>query len=72
MKQYKLKQPIVVTETGAAVKARVIKRDTVIYEKANFYHVEDTPSSTKVVFRKDDVESTPEIFEFIPEEKSGL
>lgn len=69
MKQYKLKQSIVVTETGAAVMAKVIKKDTVIYEKTNFYELEQQTVTSKVVFGKKDVESNPDLFELITEDK---
>lgn len=69
MKQYKIKQSIIVTETGAAVMAKVIKQGTILYEKTNSYTLEQEAITTKVVFNKQDVESTPELFELVPEEK---
>jgi hypothetical protein len=71
MKQYKVRQPLLVTETGAAVMAKVIKKDTVLYEGKNFYTLEQETITTKVVFNKKDIESTPELFELIPEEKGA-
>jgi hypothetical protein len=71
MKRYKLKQSIVVTETGAAVMAKVIKKDTTLYEKTNHYTLEQDAITTKVVFNKHDIENTPELFELIPEIKQN-
>lgn len=39
MKQYKKKKSIIVTETGAAVMAKVLRAGTVLNETKNFYHV---------------------------------
>lgn len=69
MKSYKLKQSIVVTETGAAVMAKVIKVGTTLYEKSNYYSLEQDAITTKVVFNKFDTENNPDLFELIPEEK---
>lgn len=71
MKSYKLKQSIVVTETGAAVMAKVIKKDTTIYEKRNFYELEQNTITSKVVFNKEDVENNSDLFELVPEEKGA-
>jgi hypothetical protein len=68
MKQYKLKQSIVVTETGAAVMVKVIKKDTIVYEGKNFYTLDQNPITTKIVFNKADIENTPELFELVTEE----
>lgn len=69
MKQYKIKQSIIVTETGAAVMAKVIKKGTTLYENKNFYHLEQEAITSKVVFNKKDVEENDDFFELIPEEK---
>lgn len=71
MKSYKLKHWVIVTETGAAVMAKVLKEGAILYEKTNHYTLEQEAITTKVVFNKKDVESTPELFELIPEEKEA-
>lgn len=71
MKQYKIKQSIIVTETGAAVMAKVIKAGTTLYEKSNYYSLEQDAITTKVVFNKFDTENNPDLFELISEEKEA-
>lgn len=72
MKAYKLKQSIPVTETGAAVMVKVIKKGTTIYESTNFYQLEQDTITTRVVFNKADIENNPDMFELVTEEKAGL
>lgn len=67
MKKYKIKQTLVLSVAVGRLEAHVIKVGSVLVETKNNYVLEEDKTSIGPVFRKPDVETTPELFELVTE-----